>query len=243
MFSETEIVWDWEGNEFCVKVLCSLAGVATQILVHNKGTDSNILMDVGDGILRDLISLPKNLYENIDAILVSHGHFDHVGSIFSLLAFYRMLNRKKELAIFAAPGVSELKGLVNLFTENYADTTPFEYSVNEIESVLKFRDIVIQPFPVQHRGSLIGGEELPKIPALGFIISKNLEKIVFTGDTGYFDELNSYINGTDLALIEGTHEGEPSNYHLSISQAEELGKLAKHHFIIHKIPKISNVKK
>lgn len=236
MPSDIKVNWDWKGQYFRVKVLCSLAGVATQILVNDIDTCSNILMDVGDGVIRDLISLPKTHYENIDTVLISHGHFDHVGSIFSLLAFFRMLNRKKKLCIIAPPKVTELQGLVRTFHESYEDSTPFEYEIIEIDSELSILDIIIKPFPVQHRGSLIGGDELPEIPAIGFSISKKEETIVYTGDTGYFELLKSHITGADLAIIEGTHEGEPSNYHLSVSQAKELGKLAKNHLIVHKIP-------
>ncbi len=238
MPSDITVHWDWIGQHFRVKILCSLAGVATQILVNDIATGSNILMDVGDGILRDLISLPRTHYDNIDTILISHGHFDHVGSIFSLLAFFRMLNRKKRLNIIASPNVIELQGLVRTFQESYEDSTPFEYEIIEIDSEQIVQDIIIKSFPVKHRGSLIGGDELPKIPAIGFSISKKEETIVYTGDTGYFELLKSHITCADLAIIEGTHEGEPSSYHLSVSQAKELGRLAKNHLIIHRIPEI-----
>ncbi|MBY9001611.1 MAG: MBL fold metallo-hydrolase [Candidatus Heimdallarchaeota archaeon] len=238
MTEDTDVTWDWLGEHFRVKVLCSLAGVATQILVHNLDTNSNILMDVGDGILRDLIVLPRSYYDNIDTVLISHGHFDHVGSIFSLLAFFRMLNRKNKLTIISPPNVTELRGLVDTFAENYKDSTPFDYEVIEIDSDISFQGITITSFPVQHRGSLLGGGELPQIPAVGFIIRKEEEKIVYTGDTGYFNLLKSHVSEADLAIIEGTYEGDPSNYHLSVTQAGELGSLAKNHLIIHRIPKL-----
>ena len=238
MPEDNQVTWDWEGKHFRVKVLCSLAGVATQILVNETDTDSNILMDVGDGVLRDLITLPRKYYENIDTILISHGHFDHVGSIFSLLAFFRMLNRKKKLTIISPPKVTELHGLIETFAESYEDSIPFEYEIREIDADIALQGITITSFPVQHRGSLLGGGELPRIPAVGYTICKEEERIVYTGDTGYFDLLKSHIADADLALIEGTHEKETSNYHLSITQAGELGKLAKKHLIIHRIPKL-----
>ena len=67
MPSDIKVNWDWKGQQFRVKVLCSLAGVATQILVNDVETGSNVLMDVGDGILRDLISLPNScMYDERD---------------------------------------------------------------------------------------------------------------------------------------------------------------------------------
>jgi len=58
MEDSKDVMWDWSGNNLRVKVLFSSAGLATQILVNNIEKDSNLLIDVGDGILRDLVTLP-----------------------------------------------------------------------------------------------------------------------------------------------------------------------------------------
>jgi hypothetical protein len=44
MPSDIKVNWDWKGRHFRVKILCSLAGVATQILVNDIDTGSNILI-------------------------------------------------------------------------------------------------------------------------------------------------------------------------------------------------------
>ncbi|OLS31942.1 MAG: Ribonuclease BN [Candidatus Heimdallarchaeota archaeon AB_125] len=235
MEDSKDVMWDWSGNNLRVKVLFSSAGLATQILVNNIEKDSNLLIDVGDGILRDLVTLPGKYYENIDIILITHGHFDHVGGLFSLLAFFRMINRSKKLLLISPSNVVELEGLVKTFFESYGDSIPFELELITIEKDFEIDDILISAFPVQHRGSIIGGKKLPDIPSVGYIINKNTERILYTGDTGYFEQLKEYAKDVDYALIEGTYKDKKTKFHLTHSEAEEIGKLAKHYQIIHQI--------
>ncbi len=229
------ISWDWSGIHLQVKVLYSYAGVATQILVNDVETDSNLLMDVGDGILRDLLNLPKKFYENIQLILITHGHFDHLGGLYSLLAFFRMINRTEKLTILCPKKVIEFQGIINTFQNCYSDSTPYQLDVKEIDSQLDFNSLTVIPFPVKHRGSIIGKKALPSIPAHGYIIQKNTERVVYTGDTGYFKELENIISNADFALIEGTKIDKETEYHLSIDEANNLGNLAKNYRVIHKI--------
>jgi len=231
MASSSNISWDWEGRYLKAKVLYSRAGLATQILVIDD-EEQVFLIDSGDGVLRDLVSLPNKLYEKISGILCSHGHFDHIGGVFSLLGFLRMINRTKELPLLFPSGVTEIEGIIRTFKESYVDSIPFEIKCHNSEMILG--KVKITPFPVQHRGSIIGGEELPSIPAVGYIIEKEKERILYTGDTGYFDGLEAIINNVDFALIEGTYEEKQTPFHLSVIEAEKLGKIAKNYKIIHK---------
>ncbi|NPD89213.1 MAG: MBL fold metallo-hydrolase [Asgard group archaeon] len=234
----TSIPWDWIGNHLRVKVLCSYAGLATQILINEIESDNNHLIDVGDGILRDFLTLPRKYFENIQTVLITHGHFDHVGGLFSLLAFFRMINRKEKLTLICPKNVVEFQGIVKTFRDSYKDSIPFPLDIVEIVSEIKLDSVTVIPFAVQHRGSIIGGGELPDIPTLGFILAKEDEKVLYTGDTGFFEKLTTYIKNIDFALIEGTNKDKGSTYHMSIPEAEELGKLAKKYLIIHKIPPI-----
>ncbi len=230
-----DVTWDWIGHHLQVKVLFSSAGLATQILVNDIERDSNFLIDVGDGILRDLVSLSSKYYENINTILITHGHFDHVGGLFSLLSFFRMINRSKKLTLISPSNVVELEGLVRTFSDSYGDSIPFELELIAIEEGLDLDNILISAFPVQHRGSIIGGGKLPDIPSVGYIIQKGTERILYTGDTGYFEQLKEYARDVDYALIEGTHKDKETPFHLTHSQAEEIGKQAKNYQIIHQI--------
>ncbi|MHA1516909.1 MAG: MBL fold metallo-hydrolase, partial [Candidatus Heimdallarchaeaceae archaeon] len=174
-------------------------------------------------------------YENIDTILITHGHVDHVGGIFSLLAFFRMINRSKRLLLIAPSDVVELKGLVKTFYDSYGESIPYQLEIINIEQEFELENTLISAFAVQHRGSIIGGEKLPNIPSVGYIISKNAEKILYTGDTGYFDQLKEHVRGVDYALIEGTYRDKRTPFHLTLSEAEEIGKLAKNYQIVHQI--------
>ena len=79
----------------------------------------------------------------------------------------------------------------------------------------------------------LDGDELPEIPAFGYVLEKREEKILYTGDTGLFTGLEEIVKDIDFALIEGTYETKQTPFHLSITEAEELGKLAKNYKIIH----------
>jgi len=228
----------WRGKNWNVKVLYSKAGVATQVLI--SALKSDILVDVGDGTLRDLLELDYD-FERLKAVAMTHGHFDHVGGLWTLLGFLRMIGRTSDLFLIAPRSCSEVKNLVEGFMAVYSDTMPFQVILNELsnEDKIMIGAIEAQAFSVIHRGSTKVYGVGKRVPAVGYSISYNKQRIVISGDTGMCQSLKKFAKGADLAILEASaKEKTAKNFevHLSIEEATEIGKTAKKFILIHQWP-------
>ncbi len=233
----------WQGERLGVNVLHSRAGVAQQIVVENG--QGVILFDAGDGTVRDMLR-QGIAPDRIAGIFVTHGHFDHMGGLHSLLGFMRMLDRQAPLDICAPAGCTEVHAVVEGFKRCYPDSVPFELSVTNLEpgQSVCVADMDVICYSVVHSGSVGQGHVLDRIPAAGYRITCDDETVAITGDTGNCQSLKELIEGADMALIEatfssGTHVSEEmiERVHLTEEIAEQLGQLAKNHILVHRVKK------
>ncbi|MDH4223039.1 MAG: MBL fold metallo-hydrolase [candidate division Zixibacteria bacterium] len=230
----------WQGKNLKVEVLCSVAGIAQHIWISNE--KGSLLIDAGDGILGDLLSNELDL-DTLKGVIFTHGHFDHMGGLHSLLGYLRMIDRKELLPIFAPEKCIEVFSIVENFKKCYSETIPFKISCKEVESfkVFQIAEMSIQSYPVVHSGSIEGSGILDPIPALGYKISYEGESIAISGDTGYSSDLKELVRGVDLAIIEATYRKSNQvskeyleKVHLSEDLAREIGKLAKDFILVHR---------
>jgi len=233
-------VQSWQGKSIRVSVLYSRAGVAQHIWIESES--GSILIDAGDGLLRDLVS--NRLAPNqIRGIIFTHGHFDHVGGLHSLLGFFRMKGREELLPIYAPKECKEVFSIVNNFIRCYPDTIPFKISCRGVQAqqVFQIADMMIKAYPVVHFGSINGSGILNQIPAMGYRISHKGETIAISGDTGICPSLKELVKGADLAVLEATYQKSAKvskelleKVHLSEDLAQEIGKSAKDFILVHK---------
>lgn len=93
-------------------------------------------------------------------------------------------------------------------------------------------------YPSVHCGSTKQGGIGEPLPALGYLLQYHGERVVYTGDCGLDSNLEPYISGADLLIIEATLN-EPGGemeerVHLSLESAQRFAASAKKAFIIHR---------
>ena len=72
-----------------------------------KANGKNILVDTGDGTAGQLakLGIPTNA---IDAVFISHLHWDHTGGLAAILGLRAQTNAPPRLAIYGPPGTAEM---------------------------------------------------------------------------------------------------------------------------------------
>ena len=134
----------------------------------------------------------------IDTILVSHFHGDHFAGLpFLFLEYVYVEPRIRPLRIVGPPGVEER--VMAIFAAMYADSAsePLPYELQFIEArpgkELVFEERRVECFPVPH-------QKHP--PSYGYEIRSTGREIVYSGDTGWTEDLLVRAEGADLFICE-----------------------------------------
>jgi len=225
----------WNKKDFSIKIFCSIPNIATGILL--KAGDALSLIDPGDGILRDLNKeLNPSEILSITDIFISHGHHDHIGGVWSLLTYFKVMNKKSDLNIYFPKGCIEIVSIYKAFRNVYSGTVSYNVLLKEIDNEKKYaiRKMKVKPFFVDHSELASDGVTKTKIPSLGFKFFYNGLSICYGGDTALCDSLLKMTKDSDLAIIEaGNKDDENDGIHLTLKEAIAIGSSAKEYFLVH----------
>jgi ribonuclease BN (tRNA processing enzyme) len=164
-------------------------------LVQGDGTV--FMLDCGTGTLtamkRDYIDA-----SGIDAILLSHLHGDHFAGLpFLFLHYIYEQPRQRPLRIAGPPGTEER--VWALFRAAYRDLAaeplPFPLEFTEMLPGVpqSFGAVGVHPFRVPHQ---------EKDVSLGLRVSVSGRTILYSGDTGWTEDLVVHSQDTDLFICE-----------------------------------------
>ncbi len=185
-------------------------GACSGYLIEHAGF--RLLVDPGYAIVPRLLELVPA--EGIDAVVVSHGHPDHVADLNPLLRARAL--RDDPAPRLAAYALSDALDPVLALDQIRALAGTCE--VREFAAGEAFR---IGPFDVASR-------LLPhSIPNVGLRISADGHSITYTGDAAPSDDLVELADRTSLLLAEATYvESVPSGNVGALNSALEVGRQA-----------------
>jgi ribonuclease BN (tRNA processing enzyme) len=192
------------------------AGGRRQSAVVIRGERGTVLMDCGATTTTGLCDLGIERDE-IDTIVVSHFHGDHFGGIplFLLGALYED-GRSRPLEIAGPPDIeARVRAL--------ADAMGHGLSEREWTFSLSFRELLPGRVHAVGPATISSFETRHQIEAHphGYRIGLGGRTVVYSGDTGWFDELPRLAAGADLFICECTLFERELDFHLNLQQLTE----------------------
>lgn len=182
-------------------------GVQSGYLLKKEDRDP-LLIDCGSGSVHRIGQTPYSILD-IDTVLITHPHPDHVTDLIGLVQARRLQDRSK-LKVFGPVGtretVEKLLEAVNLWDRASVDVTHFENnSAREIDSYK------VETLQTRH-----------SIPSLAYRVD---EKVVYTGDTEKFDKLRQFVKNVEIIIHDASYPvGSDMENH---STPEDIGEIVQ----------------
>ncbi len=170
---------------------CPLASGSKGNAIYIGSKQTKLLIDAGISAkaVQDRLNLLGVSLQEIDAILITHEHSDHIRGLSSLAVKYK-------IPVFANSDTAQA------ILETLDETPKFKiFSTGE---TFEFGDMEIHPFTIQH----------DTLDPVAFTIRIDLLKLGFCTDLGFATTLvKNHLKGCDYLYIESNHD--PSMLHAS----------------------------
>lgn len=154
-------------------------GACSAYLVEAGG--KRVLMEAGSGCLARLGSILA--LGALDAVVLSHLHFDHMGEL--PLLGYALQGCGKQLPVYLPDQPAEVYGLLGRF--DCFQLHPVKPGDTGSLGALDMRFL-----PAKHPA-----------PAVGIVLEAEGKRLCYTGDTNQFPGMAAAYSGADILLIDG----------------------------------------
>ncbi len=159
-----------------------------------EGARARLLLDIGPGVVAQLRN--RHHPTELDAVVVSHMHADHMLDLVTLRYVYPWgaLPVDERLRVILPPGSADqildlARGVGN--ARHFEDT--FHLSEHDGSSPFDVGGLILTPIPTAHY-----------IPCWGFRVDGDGRRLAYTADTGPCDELGDIADAANLLLSEAT---------------------------------------
>jgi phosphoribosyl 1,2-cyclic phosphodiesterase len=166
--------------------------------------DRNILFDCGEGASQQLMKFKLDK-DQIDSIIISHMHPDHVSGIYQVLLMFKLNERISELRIFLPEQEDEFAKTLELFYL-FKQLMPFKIRIKNIENLDMNWIIPLKNDHLQKYKKLVKEQGLKnKMLSYSFIISEKDKKLIYTSDVNTLDFVKNNLGEGDLVILDSVH--------------------------------------
>ena len=206
-----------------------------------------ILVDCGEGAMQQLMRTGID-FRRIHKIILTHHHFDHIGSLFTCFGINMMLQRKQPITIYGPVGTRQIvEGLTMACDVPSAigfglkgQSFPHPRDFVQVEEIGPGDSFAIDDIEISccenthYRSEAEFGTNGPISLSLRFDAPDR--SIVFTGDTGPCSKVEEFAKGAQLLIGEMMiaerviEHLQSKNPHMSAERIALMGKhLHEHH--------------
>lgn len=192
---------------------------------------STLVLDCGAGSHRQLVRAGLRL-QDVDAVLVTHRHLDHVSDLPQILFTLRIprFGRTKPLLVVGPPG---MRGYVEGLARVNAPwlEAPYGLEVRDLlDAGMSIGDLRVEAREVVHTK-----------PSVAYRVTHGGRTLVYSGDVGECPEIVEAARGADLLLLECAQpDSDPLETHLTPTQCGRIASAAapRHLVLTHFYPAV-----
>lgn len=147
-------------------------------LLESDSGKTHVLIDCGTGVLAQLVG--RSLLPSLDAVLLSHLHFDHMSDMLPMQYALQFIPRAKPLAVYAPASPEPVRALLNC--------PQFDLWAAEDVAIGEMR---ISFSPARH-----------PVETNAIAVQCDNARFVFTGDSNQDPLMELFCEGADLLLAD-----------------------------------------
>lgn len=175
------------------------------------------LIDPGPGACHRAISAGLNPYD-IESIILTHHHLDHSGDLMPYLFNFKHLiddEPKRDVKIIAPIGFTDVFEKLMEVYGNWISSDDYSIHIEEMgDTSWEGPGITIRSKPMAHGANAVGYR----------FEKKGGPSFVFSGDTGFCEELIDLAGGADLLLVECSFpDGQGVEGHMTPTDVAQTG--------------------
>lgn len=178
--------------------------------------NSKVLVDSGSGTLRRMLEV-RITYQDIDLLLYTHIHPDHVSELVPILfaCRYADLPRQKDLIASGGPGFKDYFNQLKKLYWSWIEPPSYHLTIKETsETPFLFNKLKIFSKPMAHMSESVGYR----------IEFKDGRSIAISGDTDYCRNIIDLAFEVDLLVLECSFpDGKKIEGHLTPALAGRIG--------------------